>query len=224
MSRRQLGKWRDESGNFTIEASLVLPIVLVVTALLLFLCLYIYQKSMLAQASAAASERTAYIWDNSHKTAPSGSVELGLHDSLYWRLTDDQLLGILFGLSGGEASKSISIPQGENRDGNLPELKMSKGSSAVPAGMSGEMKYSNQLLIRKVTTSLHQQVSLTPLNRLLEDGGRIQVSAQSVVVDPVEFIRTVDVMRYYGSKFQGGRNRTDPSAAKDVLRKFGGTR
>ncbi|MEK6993255.1 TadE/TadG family type IV pilus assembly protein [Paenibacillus sp. FSL K6-1566] len=53
MSRRQPGKWRDESGSFTIEASLVLPVVLVVTALLLFLCLYIYQKSMLAQASAA---------------------------------------------------------------------------------------------------------------------------------------------------------------------------
>lgn len=94
-------KWKDESGSFTIEASLVLPIVLMVTVLLLFLCLYIYQQSMLVQASAAASERTAYSWDNSHKVAATGSVEQGLYDSLYWRLTDDHVLGLLFGLGGG---------------------------------------------------------------------------------------------------------------------------
>ena len=44
---------------------------------------------------------------------------------------------------------------------------------------------------------------------MLDDGGQIKVNSQSIVVDPVEFIRTVDLMRYYGSKFQGGRNGTD---------------
>ena len=86
----------------------------------------------------------------------------------------------------------------------MPELKMSKGGMAVPSSMAGEMRYTNQLLIRKVTTSLNEQVSLTPISRMLDDGGRIEVNSQSIVVDPVEFIRTVDLMRYYGSKFQGG--------------------
>lgn len=207
-----------------MEASLVLPIVLMVTVLLLFLCLYIYQKSMLVQASAAASERTAYSWDNSHKFAATGSVEQGQYDSLYWRLTDDHVLGTLFGLAGGDSTRSITLPQGEAEGGKLPELKMSKGGTAVPASMAGEMRYSNQLLIRKVTTSLNEQVSLTPLSRILDDGGQIKVSAQSIVVDPVEFIRTVDLMRYYGSKFQGGRNGTDKAAAGEVLQKFGGSR
>lgn len=207
-----------------MEASLVLPIVLMVTVLLLFLCLYIYQQSMLVQASAAASERTAYSWDNSHKIAATGSVAQGQYDSLYWRLTDDQVIGTLFGLAGGEKTKSISLPHGEEGDGKLPELKMSKGGKAVPTSMAGEMSYTNQLLIRKVTTSLNEQVSLTPLSRILDDGGQIKVSAQSIVVDPVEFIRTVDLMRYYGSKFQGGRNGTDKAAAGEVLQKFGGSR
>lgn len=207
-----------------MEASLVLPIVLMVTVLLLFLCLYIYQKSMLVQASAAASERTAYSWDNSHKFAATGSVEQGQYDSLYWRLTDDHVLGTLFGLASGDGTKSIQLPHGEEGSGKLPELKMSKGGTAVPASMAGEMRYSNQLLIRKVTTSLNEQVSLTPFSRILDDGGQIKVSAQSIVVDPVEFIRTVDLMRYYGSKFQGGRNGTDKAAAGEVLQKFGGSR
>jgi hypothetical protein len=207
-----------------VEASLVLPIVLMVTVLLLFLCLYIYQQSMLAQASAGASERTAYSWDNSHKLAATGSVEQGQYDSLYWRLTDDHVLGTLFGLAGGDGTKLIQLPHGEEVREKLPELKMSKGGKAVPASMAGEMRYTNQLLIRKVTTSLNEQVSLTPLSRILDDGGQIKVSAQSIVVDPVEFIRTVDLMRYYGSKFQGGRNGTDKAAAGEVLQKFGGSR
>ncbi|MGV2786922.1 pilus assembly protein, partial [Clostridium perfringens] len=106
-------RWKDESGSFTVEASLVLPIVLMVTVLLLFLCLYIYQQSMLVQASAAASERTAFSWDNSHKIAATGSVEQGQYDSLYWRLTDDHVLGTLFGLAGGAGTKAIQLPHGE---------------------------------------------------------------------------------------------------------------
>lgn len=207
-----------------MEASLVLPIVLMVTVLLLFLCLYIYQQSMLVQASAAASERTAYSWDNSHKFAATGSVEQGQYDSLYWRLTEDNVVGTLFGLAGGDSTRSITLPQGEAEGGKLPELKLSKGGTAVPASMAGEMRFTNQLLIRKVTTSLNEQVTLTPLSRILDDGGQIKVSAQSIVVDPVEFIRTVDLMRYYGSKFQGGRNGTDKAAAGEVLQKFGGSR
>ena len=224
MNKRLPRRWKDETGSFTVEASLVLPIVLMVTVLLLFLCLYIYQQSMLVQASAAASERTAYSWDNSHKFAATGSVEQGQYDSLYWRLMDDNVVGTLFGLAGEDSTRSITLPQGEAQGGKLPELKMSKGGTAVPASMAGEMRYTNQLLIRKVTTSLNEQVSLTPLSRVLDDGGQIKVNSQSIVVDPVEFIRTVDLMRYYGSKFQGGRNGTDKAAAGEVLQKFGGSR
>ncbi|GAE09720.1 TadE family protein [Paenibacillus sp. JCM 10914] len=219
---RRSTKWNDDSGNFTIEASLVLPIVLLVTALFIFLCLYIYQQSMLAQASAAASERTAYIWDNSYKTASTGEVQSGLHDSLYWRMTDDHVLGSLFGLTGGDRARNIPLPGGSS-DG-LPESKMLKGSTAVPVQMQGEMSYQNLFLIKKLTTTLHEQVSLTPLHRVMAGGGTLTVSGQSVVVDPVEFIRSVDLMRYYGAKFKGDSNGTDKTKAGEVLHKYGGSR
>ncbi|MNF05661.1 hypothetical protein D3C80_2054430 [compost metagenome] len=41
------------------------------------------------------------------------------------------------------------------------------------------------------------------LDEFLEDNAEPEVQAQSVVTDPVEFIRTVDLMRYYGAKFKG---------------------
>lgn len=216
--------WKDNEGNFTIEASLVLPIVLLVTALLLFLCLYIYQRSFLVQASSAASERTAFIWDNSHKDAVNGAVEKGLYDHLYWRLTDDQLISSLFGLGNEGSVGAIAIPGG-NQGSGLPEVKMSKGAAAIPEGMQGEITYDNKVLLRKVNTELSWPVTISPLDKVMSGGTNLQVSSQSVVVDPAEFIRTLELMRYYGSKFKGaGGSRTDPGAASEVLQKYGGRR
>lgn len=221
LSRRAI--WKNNEGNFTIEASLVLPIVLMVVALLLFLCLYIYQKSFLVQASSAVSERSAFIWDNSHKEAVSGSVPEGIHDPLYWRLTDDHLLGTLFGWGSAGSSSRFSIPGEVSDGGELPVVKMSKAAQAAPHGMRGEISYDNKVLLRKVSTELSWPETITPLARVMPGGLELQVSSPSVIVDPVEFIRTVELMRYYGSKFKGiGGHRTDPGTASEVLRQYGG--
>lgn len=214
--------WKSSDGNFTIEASLVLPIVLLVTALLLFLCLYVYQKSFLVQASSSVSERSAFIWDNSQKETISGEVEMGMYDPLYWRLMEDHLLGSLFGLGSGESVRTIPIPVGM-QSSELAEVKMVKGAEAVPDGMSGEMKYDNKVFLRQVSTELSWPISISPLDKVMAGGSDLRVSSHSIVVDPVEFIRTVELMRYYGSKFKSiGNDRTDPRAASEVLQMYGG--
>ncbi|OZB96071.1 pilus assembly protein TadE [Paenibacillus sp. XY044] len=179
-----------------------MPVVLFTTMILLFLSLYIYQQSMLQQAASAAAERTAYSWDNSHKEALDGSVPVDQYDSLYWRMTDDQWLGALFGWAGAGNSQTVPVPSTPSTEGELPVIKLSKTGSAIPAGMQGEMNYQNALLQRKVTASLNQMISLHPLDTLLDGGSGLQTSGSSLVVDPVEFIRSISLMRYYGSKFK----------------------
>ncbi|MBB3129590.1 hypothetical protein FHS19_004265 [Paenibacillus rhizosphaerae] len=180
-----------------------MPVVLFTTMILLFLSLYIYQQSMLHQAASAAAERTAYSWDNSHKEALDGSVPVNQYDPLYWRLTDDQWLGALFGWAGAENSQTVLVPSTSSAQGALTSIKLSKTGSAIPAGMQGDMTYQNALLQRKVTASLHQMISLRPLDAMLDGGGNeLQTSGSSLVVDPVEFIRSIHLMRYYGSKFK----------------------
>lgn len=221
-SRRRF--WKSNEGNFTIEASFVLPIVLLVTALLLFLCLYVYQKSFLVQASSAASERSAFIWDNSHKNAVNGEIAEGQYDSLYWRLTEDQLLGSLFSLGSKSSARTISIPGGA-QNGELADVKLAKGAESVPEGMRGEMMYDNTVILRQVSTELSWPISITPLAKVMSGGSDLQVKSRSIVVDPVEFIRTIELMRYYGSKFKGiGGSRTDPGTASEVLQMYGGSR
>ncbi|WP_438495609.1 TadE/TadG family type IV pilus assembly protein [Paenibacillus sp. IHBB 3054] len=196
-------KLEDDEGSFTIEASLLLPIIMCITMLLLFFCLYSYQKSMLLQVASAATERAAYNWDNSHKET-EGSFVIGEYDSLYWRIGEDGMLASLFGLSAGNGGASVTLPNAAEGTGTLPAIKLQQSSGIVPANLSGQMNYAYSLTGRMISAELKQMLNLPVLDEMLADEANPQVKAQSVVSEPVEFIRTVDLMRYYGAKFKGG--------------------
>lgn len=205
-----MNKLRDDRGSFTIEASLLLPIVMFITMLLLFFCLYSYQQSMLLQVASASTERAAYNWDNSHKEM-SGSFVTGEYDSLYWRIGEDGLLSSLFGVEGGIGNVTIDLP-GEASDATgLPATKLNNASSMVPDNMPGEMNYAYSLTGRKVSAELKRMLNLPVLDEVLSDEAKPIVKVQSIVTEPVEFIRTVDLMRYYGAKFKGSSEGAESS-------------
>lgn len=218
-------KLKGNEGSFTIEASLVMPIILMVTIILMFFCMYIYQQSFLQQVASAATERSAYVWDNSHKEASNGTVQPGQHDSLYWRLSDDNMLGSIFGFEGAGSEESISLPGGSGGSSSLPVEKLTKVSDLATGEMTGNLTYENKLLFRKVNAELHQLINLPLLDQILSGGSEIEVHAQSLIVEPVEFIRTVDLMRYYGAKFKGSGSSDSSSMNKGdaakVLQKYG---
>ncbi|WP_411349340.1 TadE/TadG family type IV pilus assembly protein [Paenibacillus sp. WLX2291] len=193
--------WKNTRGSFTIEASLVFPIILFTTLLLLFFCMVLYQNTMLKQAASKTSERAAYSWDNSHKDVTTGAVPEGQNDGLYWRLTSDDMLSKLFGWAGSAQPTEVSIPGGSG--GSLPEQKLSAAASWVPGEMSGNIKYDNGVLVRSIETTLSRPVSFAPLERQLGHSLSQEISAGAVVVEPVEFIRNVELMRYYAAKASG---------------------
>ncbi|KGE19039.1 TadE/TadG family type IV pilus assembly protein [Paenibacillus wynnii] len=204
--------WK-EDGSFTIEASLLLPIIMFITMLLLFFCLYSYQKSVLLQVASATAERGAYTWDNSHKET-TGSFAAGQYDSLYWRIGEDNLLGSLFGAGAGSGSVTVLLPdKTEGSAEDLPKVKLGQSAVKVPVNMPGEIKYTFGLTGRKVSLKLQHLLDLPVLDEILTDGGVPAVEAQSLIAEPVEFIRSVDLMRYYGAKFQGRSGNEDSGAA-----------
>lgn len=198
-----MNKLKDDQGSFTIEASILLPMVMCITMLLLFFCLYSYQKSMLLQVASGATERAAYNWDNSHKEV-SGSYAAGEYDSLYWRIGDDALLSSLFGGEAGSGGVTIELPGEVSDKSDLPVLKLRHSSAMVPNNMPGNMNYAYSLTGRKVSTELNRLLNLPVLDEVLSDEAKPTVKAQSIIAEPVEFIRTVDLMRYFGAKFKGG--------------------
>lgn len=192
---------REDDGSFTIEASLLLPMLMGITMVLLFFSLYSYQKSMLLQIASATAERVAYNWENSNR-AVSGEFQTGNVDPLYWRIGEDGLLAALFGSEAENGSTAITLPGNAYEGGPLPVVKLRRASQMVPAGLQGEMSYVYGLTGRRISAELKKVLHLPVLDNLLADGATPEVYARSYVTEPVEFIRTVDLMRYYGSKFK----------------------
>ncbi|MFD1909240.1 TadE/TadG family type IV pilus assembly protein [Paenibacillus rhizoplanae] len=134
---------REDEGSFTIEASLLLPILMGITMVLLFFSLYSYQKSMLLQIASATAERAAYNWENSNR-AVSGEFQTGNVDPLYWRIGEDGLLASLFGSGAESGSSAITLPGNAEEGGPLPVVKLRRASQMVPAGLQG----GNELRLR----------------------------------------------------------------------------
>ncbi|MBU5440725.1 TadE/TadG family type IV pilus assembly protein [Paenibacillus sp. MSJ-34] len=224
------GKWlSDERGSFTIEASMLFPLIFFILTALLFFCLYMYQKVVLVYVASTAVDRAAYSWDNSGKAPKTGEVPEGRHDGLYWRLSDDRALDVLFGLSQHYERARFVVTgrnglhgQGASAEpspgGGLPLTKMGNAARYIPQGLSGEMIYTNALLQRKVAVRLHNPLRFPPLEKIMGKV-RVETGLSSSIVDPVEFVRTVELSRYYGRKFGTKEEGIDRDQAREVLRK-----
>ncbi|GAB6988215.1 hypothetical protein JCM16418A_02650 [Paenibacillus pini] len=195
-----------------------MPIVLFITMILMFFGVYIYQQSMLHQMASVTAERSAYSWDNSHKDAVSGQYAKGQYDSLYWRVTDDHLLGTLFGWAVSTNQELVALPTSIGESGSLSSSKLRGSASVVTGSIEGSMTYKNSVIQRNIIVNLNKGISL-PIFQTKDDA-RLVTQSKALVVDPVEFIRNIDLMRYYGSKFKGdGGNTTDQASASSILRK-----
>lgn len=214
-----------EEGSFTLEATAIFPVILMLVLALMLFGLYMYQKSILYYSASIASERAAFRWDNSKRGA-DGIPDRGADDGLYWRMSGDEMLQSLLGLSGEASAAVLGLPaartgdggpEAGSREGSLAQVKLLQSASWLPASWRGEIGYTSSLPVRRLETTLVQPVTIAPLEKLL-GRSRPQSSATATVVDPVEFIRTVDLVRYYSAKFAGGA--ADRQQAGEALAGF----
>jgi hypothetical protein len=191
---------KNEQGTFTLEASLIFPAIFICTLLLLFTSLFIFQKVYLSYVTLSASERLAYVWDNSHKEPFSGEFDPYHRDGLYWRWQEGSLLSLLHG-----QPNPFSVTTDQGQASNLPEQKLSRLNEHIPQGITGELQLVNGWLEKKVNARLEQKYRL-PL-RLAELLGNESVrEATAIIVDPVEYIRHLQLIQHYGAQFlQQGR-------------------
>ncbi|MCF2940764.1 pilus assembly protein [Paenibacillus alkaliterrae] len=218
--RGRLLQWhRKEQGSFTLESTLVFPLLLTLILLFLVFGMYMYQKVQLYYAASSTAERAAFGWDNSHRDPRSGMLTETKYDGLYWRIGEDEMLGSLFGLGAGSTDTVITLPQELSSDGGEIDLSQSKMLRSVQwleragLGYKGEISYSNRILKRKIEVKLKQPLAVDALEQSWLKREPKTVSAASVV-DPVEFIRSVDLMRYYSSKFADRGGGAGPAKAQ----------
>jgi hypothetical protein len=206
MKVRLLQWLRREQGSFTLESTIVFPLLLGLILLFILFGMYMYQKVVLYYAASASAERAAFGWDNSFREARSGMLTEPKYDGLYWRIGEDEMLGSLFGLGGKKQAAAVAIPlaeAGEAEEAALPLRKMERSVKWIgQAGLAyeGQISYSGGVLKREIEVKLKSPLSNRSIEKSWLRREPMSVST-AAVVDPVEFIRSVDLVRYYTTKF-----------------------
>ncbi|SDS19883.1 hypothetical protein SAMN05444162_0944 [Paenibacillaceae bacterium GAS479] len=218
MNRAGNGWWRrfaaDNRGNHTLEAVSVFPLLMTTTLLWLIAVLIIFQGGVAQSGAARASEAAVLHWDNSKRGA-SGLPAAGADDGLYWRLAEDNMLQSLLQLGahegGQRASVTVALPVGGNgaATDSLAASKLYRAASRLSSQLRGEMMYKRGVLNRQAETRLRLPIGIPS-----RSGKSGVVRASAIVTDPVEFIRSVDLVRYYTAKFQASRDMKAASAGR----------
>lgn len=206
---------RDENGSFTLEATMIFPLILLCISAVLFFSYTIFEKSLLASRAFEASERTAYTWGDSHKDPITGAYSIAHTDGLYWRLTSDGLAGLLPGLAGKEGA-SVSIPDTKGGNTDLVRSKLQRIAPYLPSDVYGELRYRNRFVERAVDANLTKDTSRFSLLNLwnAKSASVLEAKASSYVADPVEFLRLVDFTRAFVPQLKG---RISPSKTAELL-------
>jgi hypothetical protein len=203
---------------------MIFPWVLMMTFLVLLFSLFVSQGATLYYSASITAERAAFAWSNSEKDPLTGSYPQGQYDGLYWRLFDDGLVDGLFGLASEHPVTTIEISPGmEEGEGSSAADKLRKTSFHTAASHrlgTGTISYRNIGVMRDIKVNL---TGLWQANSLiwLRGEGAAMVEASAMVVEPTEFLRSFDLVRYYASKMkeapEGAASWRDKAGA--ILRK-----
>ena len=201
-----------EKGSFTIEASLIFPVIFILTVLLIFISIYIYEKVTLYYAASQAAERAAYYWNNSHQDPVTGEFSLNEYDGLYWRMNDDRIIEGLLNIVSNKPSLTIQLNDLSGSNDELARKKLIRTAGTIAKEIQGTITYQNHLLERKIIVELESPLKIPAfVGNLI--GHIIKAKAEATVTDPVEFIRTVDLLRYYEQIFSQHKEK-----AKEILK------
>ena len=203
---------QDDKGSLTLEASLVLPGVMLITFALILLSLMVADRAAHYYTVSIAGERAAFAWPHSSANIRTGGYPQGSYDSLYWRLKDDGMLAGLLGWAANEdGGLSVRIDpgggetEGEDTEGRDPlSLKKLRQTAAVlPAGVDGTVSYRNRLWLREVKIAANGTATSEPLRILWPQlSSAASASVTAVVTEPAEWLRTFQVVRYYFARMQ----------------------
>ncbi|MGG1635127.1 TadE/TadG family type IV pilus assembly protein [Paenibacillus sp. NRS-1760] len=197
---------KKEQGSFTLESTIVFPMLFGLILLFILFGMYMYEKIIVYYAASSTAERAAFSWDNSNRDARSGMLNEPSYDGLYWRIGEDGVLSSLFGLRGENDAAKVVLPLAETGDGEKNALAIRKIEQSArwlgQAGLTyeGEISYSSSILRRVIKVKLKEPLSAESIEKswLKREP---KSAASSMVVDPTEFIRSVDLVRYYSSRF-----------------------
>ena len=207
----------NNSGSITVEASIVIPIVILSITAFIFMGFLLYQRSLMQSAADRAAESGAASWKNpmaDTSTGKTAKVELE-SAGLYWRILDT-----------GRNDKLDKIKL-------YTETLLKKNNIICPENSLVKVDIIDYKVYRKLEVILENSYRM-PIGGFLRIFGAsdhfiIRVKSCAVIDDPTELIRNTDLLidiekeledKYPGVKNLAEKTRSVISDMKGKIGKF----
>jgi hypothetical protein len=211
-----------ERGSYTVEISIVFPLVVLAVLALLFSFLYMQQKAYLVSAASFAAQQGAELWRDSRRNIENGElIGTGTENSYGYRILDNLLLsrktfeGYLKEEKGADGkSKLVLIMDVGN---NLPGQKVAligealcrriENTALKPEKTRVKLIYSNNGLRGRLSVEIMQEINvpLGGIKKFFDGKETLTLSGESTasVTEPAEYIRNIDLAIELSRRIEG---------------------
>jgi hypothetical protein len=190
---------RNESGRFTLESTLIFPLLFIITMSCLLITIGAARHAGLSVEATTAAGRASFSWTNSSKNPLTGAYYPDRYDDLYWRLSDDR--------SGSP----------------LAVKKVSSALALISEGLFERGQYKNSLLQRDITIEVSVPFQVPEFMTELYGSRELIGNGHSSISEPVELIRQVELARTYWPMIKKVFSTEQSESVIDDFRKRTGT-
>lgn len=204
----------EERASYSIEASIVLPILLSVIILFIVIALAILQLISMYYIGVVSAERSAHAWNNSHRDVQSGALLTQQYDSLYGNNTGMAIMHTLFSKSS-ELYPYTRNMEDAHTPTHIQEEKLQKTIQYLQNKrlnlFSGGVSYQPQLLGSSIISTLKYKKleSITT------------VTHRAYIAEPVEFLRNYQLIIYYKERLSHhSKGAETKQTGKEIIEKL----
>ncbi|WP_284139668.1 MULTISPECIES: TadE/TadG family type IV pilus assembly protein [unclassified Virgibacillus] len=178
---------KEDDGSFSLEATIIFPILLILILLFIFFSLVIYEKVILQYKANQIASRMAQTWSSSTMDLQTGEMNesdyvVNNGDGLYWRITSNNGFN-KFGLQLSD-NGVVARKKGREKD------------------YAGDITFENGLFVQKIEVSLKKDLALPDVIAKTLGVSKVGATASHPVVDQTEMIRNTDFIVYGFNKFK----------------------
>jgi hypothetical protein len=202
-------------GSITLESALIMPLIFLLTVSFLFAALYVYEHAKLQHAVSGAVLRAASAWSCCGGQGTTVQTEQG-GQGLYWRWWEGTSWNWLTGTGLATDGREVEVPKNGFVPQTSVERKLLLAAREAPPEASGSFRFNSGLVLSTVEGSLAE---LFRLPTWLRQPERVaSAAARSSVVEPVEWMRNISLVRHYAGEL---RSRfLDRESAERKVREF----
>lgn len=186
---------RKDDGSLTLEATLVVPLMMAATFMTIMGVLFAFHETMLLTEARISAERLADTWDESSKDVATGAFVPYVRDPLYWQEFEDGFeIQLLFLKNQGRTAEvRIDAAGAEITGDGLPVRKLLRLVDRLPEQLGGTFRYARSWTSRTVI------VRFIPKHSMPIFLPSLAAESSAPILIPTDLIRMIDLARLYWS-------------------------